>query len=113
MSGGDKLERELARFQFKGPGIKSTDEKHFDIMAGEFPSYQVQVESINANEQEILEIGRDARDNRLVATQAGRIVRAVGSLSDGTGYLVDAYGNPLRNAQQVPITPLKRKPQDW
>ena len=112
-SGGDKLDKELARFGFKGPGIRATDKEHFDIMAAEFPAYTAQIETINATEDEILRIGREARDSRFVGTSSGRIARAVGSLADGSGYLVDAQGKPINRTQQAPITPMKRKAADW
>ena len=109
----DKIERDLARFSFKGPGIRKTDSEHYDVMAGEFPNYNVKVDTIQANEQEILEIGREARDGRLVGTRSGRIARAVGSLSDGSGYLVDAQGVPVSSHNQAPVTPMPRRAKEW
>jgi len=109
----DALEKDLARFRFKGPGIRKTDTEHFDIMAGEFTPHHAQIESIQATDEEILRIGREARDERLVGTHSGRIARAAGNLSDGSGYLVDMYGNPINRNQNVPVTPMKRKPSDW
>lgn len=110
---GDKLEKDLARFNFKGPGIRHTDEKHFDIMAGEFPIYNAKIETIQANEEEILRIGREARDARLVGTASGQVLQAVGSLADGTGYLVDSHGRAINRTPQAPITPMSRKAKDW
>ena len=109
----DALEKDLARFRFKGPGIRKTDTEHFDIMAGEFTPHYAQIESIQATDEEILRIGREARDDRLVGTHSGKIARAAGNLSDGSGYLVDLYGNPINRTQAVPVTPMKRKPSDW
>ena len=112
-SGGDKLEKELARFKFKGPGIRATDKDHFDIMGGEFPAYNAQIENIRATEDEILLIGREAREARLVCTASGGIARAIGSLADGSGYLVDSNGRPLNRTPQASVTPMKRKASDW
>ena len=109
----EAMEKELARFQFKGAGIRKTDAEHFDIMAGEFPSYQVSADNFKGTEQDALELGRAARDERLVITTSGQIARAMGTLGDGSGYLVDASGRPINRNVTAPITPMKRKASDW
>lgn len=111
----DAIEKDLARFEHKGPGIKPMvrgDEKVFDIMESEFRPYQLHGE-VEGNEEEFLRVGRDARDARLVGNQNGQVYRAVGSLQDGTGYLVDQHGRPINRTQQAPITPMPRRSKDW
>jgi hypothetical protein len=111
-SGGDKLEKELARFDLKGPRISRVGDKAFDYMESEFRPYTLHGE-VQGNEEEYMKIGREARDSRLVGTASGQVVRAVGSLVDGTGYLVDANGRPINRTPQAPVTPMKRKASDW
>jgi len=112
----EQWEKESARFEHKGPAIKrmtKDGEKVFDIMESEFRPYQLHGE-VEGNEEEFVRVGREARDSRLVGMKNGNVVRAVGSLADGTGYLVDQHGRPInRNVQQAPITPMRRKAEDW
>jgi len=105
----DRIEQDMARFEHKGPGIRQVGSDHFDIMAGEFNAYRFDIGS----EEDALTLGREARDLRLVGTKSGQVARAVGSLSDGTGYLLNAQGQPVNRTPQAPITPMKRKAADW
>ena len=124
----EQWEKESARFEHKGPAIKRVGEKMFDIMETEFRPYTLTGVSENyatdphaescaqlrGSEQEFFEKAREARDQRLVGMKNGTVVRAVGGLADGTGYLVDQHGRPInRNVQQAPITPMRRKAEDW
>lgn len=111
----DAIEKDLARFEHKGPGIKRMvkDGEHvFDIMETEFRPYKLHGE-VEGSEEEFLKVGREARDARLVGTQSGQVVRAVGSLGDGTGYLVDQHGRPINRNVQAPVTPMPRRAKDW
>jgi hypothetical protein len=121
------LERVLAPFSMKGPAIKRVrkpddDEHYFDITEREFRPYKRSgVKDPNSgaevvgNEEEFVAVAREARDDRLVGVASGQVVRAVGSLKEGTGMLVDLYGRPLSqgNVQQAPVTRTKRSPRDW
>lgn len=121
----DALEKDLARFNRKGPLVKVIEhaqfdssghlvrEGKFDYMEREFHPYKMKVEGIEQDEEAYLETGRDARDQRLVITAAGGIARAMGSLGDGTGYLVDQHGRPINRTPQAPITPMPRRSKDW
>lgn len=111
-SAGDKLDKVLAAFNLKGPGIKKVDREHFDIMETEFRPYKLHGEAVG-NEEEFMQVAREARDERLVGMSNGQVARAIGGLGDGTGYLVDAQGRPINRTPQAPVTPMKRKVADW
>jgi hypothetical protein len=83
-----------------------------DTMEREFREYNLHGEA-EGSEAKFVEIAREARDERLVGLQNGSVARAVGGLADGTGYLVDARGNPINRTPQAPVTPMKRKASDW
>lgn len=109
---GDKLAKELARFDLKGPRIQRVGDKAFDIMESEFRPYTLHGE-MQGNEEEYMKIGREAREARLVGMANGQVARAVGGLGDGTGYLVDAQGRPINRTPNAPVTPMGRKAKDW
>jgi hypothetical protein len=123
-SRGEKLDKELARFDKKGPLIKVLEHAVFDrdgrlvregrcdTMEKEFAEYQLHGE-VEGNESQFMDVAREARDQRLVGNAQGQVFRAVGSLGDGSGYLVDANGRPLGRTPQAPVTPMKRKAADW
>lgn len=136
----EQWEKESARFEHKGALVDTLEhavfdkegrlvkEGKFDIMEREFRCYNLtgmsegfatdpHAEScaqLRGSEQEFFEKAREARDQRLVGMKNGSVARAVGGLADGTGYLVDQHGRPInRNVQQAPITPMRRKAEDW
>lgn len=122
-----ELERTLAPFSAKGPAIKRVfkqgdTEKYFDIMEREFrPFKRSGVKDPNSgaevvgNEEEFMEVGRQARDERLVGMANGNVAVAVGELSSGTGMLYDLHGRPIVNGavQQAPVARTRRSPKDW
>lgn len=138
-SGGDKLDKELARFEKKGPLIKCIEHAVFDrdgrlvregscdTMEAEFRPYKLTGLSENfqtdphaescaqlrGSEDEFYALGKQARDDRLVITTSGQIARAIGSIADGAGYLLDQHGRPINRTPQAPVTPMKRKANDW
>jgi hypothetical protein len=111
-SSGEKLEKVLAQFSLKGPAIKRVGEKSFDLMESEFRPYKLHGEAVGS-EEEFMQVAREAREERLVGMANGSVARAVGTIGDGTGYLVDARGNPINRTPQAPVTPMKRKASDW
>ncbi|GAC1687204.1 MAG: hypothetical protein PVS2B2_26090 [Candidatus Acidiferrum sp.] len=111
----DRWEKEVARFEHKGPGIKKmtvNGEKVFDIMESEFRAYNLHGE-VEGNEEDFMDVARHARDQRLVGTKSGAVARAIGSLGDGSGYLVDAQGRPINRTPRAPVTPMGRSKKDW
>jgi len=123
----DPLEKVLAPFTAKGPAIRRVrkpddDGKYFDIMTSEFAAYKRSGvrdpnsgAEVQGNEEEFMDVARQARDERLVGVASGQVVRAVGSLKEGTGMLVDLYGRPLAQsgAQTAPVERTRRSPRDW
>ena len=128
----DALEKDLARFTLKGFRVDPIEHAVFDregrivregkcdYMKGEFPSYHLKVDQVDIPGSrdyhagdEIILIGQETRDARLVGTTSGRVATAYGNLADGTGTLFDQYGQPVSRAAPPPVTPMKRKPSDW
>jgi hypothetical protein len=121
------VEKLLAPFSAKGPAIKRVHkegdpEKYFDIMEKEFRPYKRSGArdpnsgaEVVGNEEEFVEVAREARDERLVGLSSGTVARAAGSLKDGSGMLYDLHGRPLvqGSTQQAPISRTKRSPKDW
>jgi hypothetical protein len=123
-------EKVLAAFSIKGAAIKKLENRrgtyedpvNSDLMEREFrPFKRTGVRDPNSgaelvgSEEEFVEVARQARDDRLVGMASGQVVRAAGSLQDGSGMLYDLHGRPLvtGNAQQAPISRTKRSPKDW
>lgn len=123
----EDMEKVLAPFSSKGPAIKRVhkegDKEHyFDIMEREFRPFNLHGKTdpsspdVIGNEEEFVEVARQARDDRLVGMADGRVVRAGGSLKEGTGMLYDMNGRPLGqgNVQQAPVKPTRRNSnREW
>lgn len=135
----ERWEKESVRFDRKGPIIKVMEHATFgpdgklvregrcDTMEAEFRPYNLtgttqafatdaHAEScaeLVGNEQAFFDVAREAREQRLVGMKDGQVARAVGGLADGTGYLVDQFGRAITRTPNAPITPMKRRSEDW
>lgn len=135
----ERWEKESVRFDKKGPIIKVIEHATFgpdgklvregrcDTMEAEFRPYNLTGASeafstdphaescaqLRGSEAEFFEIAREARDQRLVGTKDGNVARAIGGLADGTGYLLDQHGRVIGRTPNAPITPMRRKAEDW
>ena len=127
MAKSDTLERVLSPFSAKGPAIKRVfkegdPEKYFDIMSNEFRPYKFKGNrdpnsgaEVVGSEEEFLEVGRQARNERLVGLKSGTVAIAAGDLASGTGMLYDMNGRPILNGavQVAPVARTRRSPKDW
>lgn len=124
------LDRVLSPFTMKGALVKPMEmvrvsehmrEGKFDIMEREFRPYKLTGNrdpnsgaELQGDEEKFMEVGREARDTRLVGMKGGQVAIAAGSLREGTGILYDMNGRPIvGNVPQAPVARPRRSPKDW
>ena len=124
----NELERALAPFSIKGAAIKKLESRrgtyedpaNSDLMEKEFRPYKLHGTTdigspdVAGDEAEFYELGKQARDDRLVGLRNGTVARAAGQLGSGTGMLYDMNGRPIGGSvQQAPVARTRRSPKDW